>query len=74
MTGNVGPNTFQALSTVRIQVFSGVYGTVEEVVTKYMKGELKKAVGLTVGGYFGVGGGRGMGRGRRSRSVLKMKR
>lgn len=69
LTGNVGPNAFQALSAARIQVFSGVYGTVREVVTRYMKGELKKAGEPTVSGHFGVGGGRGMGRGRRGRSV-----
>ena len=65
LTGNIGPNAYRALSTAEIQVVSGVSGTIREVITKYMKGELKESGGPTVGGHFGVGRGRGMGRGRR---------
>jgi predicted Fe-Mo cluster-binding NifX family protein len=65
LTGNIGPNAYQALSAARIQIITGVTGTVREVVTKYRKGEFKETNSPTVGGHFGIGKGRGMGRGRR---------
>jgi len=59
ITGNVGPNAFQALSAAGIKIVTGAYGTVREVVEKYKRGELKEAGAPTVGGHFGIGGGRG---------------
>ena len=69
ITGNVGPNAFQALSAAGVRIVVGAYGTVREVVEKYKRGELKEAGGPTVGGHFGLGmgRGRGMGRGMRRR-------
>jgi predicted Fe-Mo cluster-binding NifX family protein len=73
LTGNVGPNAYQALSGAGIQVITGVTGTVREAVTRYKDGELKsvtapRAMGFGTGGGMGLGmgrgGGRGMGRGR----------
>lgn len=64
-TGNVGPNAFQALSTVGIKIVIGAFGTVREAVEKYKRGELKEARTSTVRGHFGMGTGRGMGRRRR---------
>lgn len=73
LTGNVGPNAYQALSSSGIQVITGVTGTVREAVMRYKDGELKSvsaptAMGHGIGGGFGPsmgrGGGRGMGRGR----------
>jgi len=61
ITGNVGPNAFQALSAARIQIITGAYGTVREAVEKYKKGELKGISAPTVGGHFGMGAGRGRG-------------
>ncbi|MGC8939536.1 MAG: NifB/NifX family molybdenum-iron cluster-binding protein [Candidatus Bathyarchaeia archaeon] len=61
ITGNVGPNAFQALSTAGIKIVTGVYGTVREVVEKYKRGELKETGAPTVGGHFGMGVGRGRG-------------
>jgi len=65
LTGNIGPNAYQALSAARIQIITGVTGTIKEAVTKYRKGEFKETNSPTVGGHFGIGKGRGMGRGRR---------
>lgn len=73
LTGNVGPNASQALSSAGIQVITGVTGTVREAVLRHKGGELKSMPAQTGMGYgtggglglgMGRGGGRGMGRGR----------
>ena len=38
ITGNVGPNAFQALSAAGIKVVTGAFGTVIEVIEKYRRG------------------------------------
>lgn len=63
VTGNIGPNAFQALSAAQIKIVIGASGTVREVVEKYKRGELKETNAPTVRGHFG----RGMGVGRRWR-------
>jgi predicted Fe-Mo cluster-binding NifX family protein len=63
ITGNVGPNAFQALSAAGIKIVTGASGTVREVVEKYKRGELSETGAPTVGGHFGMGRGRGRGRG-----------
>ena len=65
ITGNVGPNAFQALSSAGIKIVVGAYGIVREVIEKYKRGELKGTGAPTDGGHFGRGSGMGMGRGRR---------
>ena len=67
ITGNVGPNAFQALSAAGIRIVTGAYGTVREVVEKYKRGELRETGGPTVLGHFGLRRGMGMGRGWRRR-------
>jgi predicted Fe-Mo cluster-binding NifX family protein len=64
ITGNVGPNAFQALASAGIKIVVGASGTVREVIEKYKRGELKGTGSPTVGGHFGRGSGRGMGMGR----------
>lgn len=63
ITGNVGPNAFQALSATGIKIVTGASGTVREVIEKYKRGELKETGASTVRGHFGMGGGKGRGRG-----------
>lgn len=65
LTGNMGPNAYQALSVAGIKVVTAATGTVREAIMRYKKGELKETSSPSVGGHFGVGRGRGMGRGRR---------
>ena len=61
ITGNVGPNAFGALSAAGIEIFTGASGTVQEVVEKFKNNTLQKTGSPTVGGHFGMGGGRGRG-------------
>ena len=62
ITGNVGPNAYQALTSAGVKVVGNTSGTVREVVEQYKKGDLTETKAPTVGGHFGSG--RGMGRGR----------
>jgi predicted Fe-Mo cluster-binding NifX family protein len=59
ITGNVGPNAFQVLSTAGIKIVTGASGTVREAIRKYEQGELKEIRSPTVGGHAGMGRGRG---------------
>ncbi len=65
ITGNVGPNAFQALSAAGIKIVTGAFGTVKDVIEMYKSGQLKETSGATVGEHFGMGtgprGGRRMG-------------
>ena len=56
LTGNVGPNAFQTLSAARVEVVTGVSGTVREAVTRYKNGELKVTGSATVDSHHGVKG------------------
>ncbi|MEA2033424.1 MAG: NifB/NifX family molybdenum-iron cluster-binding protein [Euryarchaeota archaeon] len=77
ISGNIGPNAFQVLSTADVKIATGAYGTVKEAVEMYKGGKLGETGASTVaahagmgatapGGGFGMGmgGGRGGGRGR----------
>ena len=55
ITGNVGPNAFQALSSAGVKIVTRAFGTVREAVERYKRGELKEINGPTVGGHFGMG-------------------
>jgi predicted Fe-Mo cluster-binding NifX family protein len=64
LTGSVGPNAFQALSSAGINIVTGVYGTVREAVEKFKSGQLREVTAPTAPMGFGMGGGYGMGVGR----------
>jgi predicted Fe-Mo cluster-binding NifX family protein len=64
ITGNVGPNAFQALIAAGIKIVTSAFGIVREVVEKYKRGELRETSTSTVRGHFGMGMGRGRSRGR----------
>ena len=54
LTGNVGPNAFQALQAAGIDVITGVSGSIEGVIEKYKKGEFKSAKDPSVSSKFGM--------------------
>ncbi|MGQ9514490.1 MAG: NifB/NifX family molybdenum-iron cluster-binding protein [Thermoproteota archaeon] len=61
ITGSVGPNAYQVLSSAGIRIFVGAFGTVRDAVGRFKRGELSEA---TTSGPAGMGMGRGMRRGR----------
>ena len=71
LTGDVGPNAFQTLSAAKLQMITGVTGTVKTAIQRFNNGQLRPVGGATVPDHFGVGGrgfpgagmGAGMGRG-----------
>lgn len=54
LTGNIGPNAHQVLSAAGISVFTGVSGTVKEVVEGYKEGKYKSADAPSVDSKFGM--------------------
>jgi predicted DNA-binding protein (UPF0251 family)/predicted Fe-Mo cluster-binding NifX family protein len=65
ITGNCGPNAFNALTAAGIKVITGVSGTVEDAVKNYKAGELKASYKPNVAGHFGTSSkGKGSGRSR----------
>jgi predicted Fe-Mo cluster-binding NifX family protein len=73
VTGNVGPNAFQALSAAGIEIVTGASGTVRDAIKKFKTGNFRKTGAPTVGGHFGMGRGRGRGRGYRYFATLTKK-
>ena len=55
LTGNVGPNGFQALKAGEIEVVTGVTGTIKQAYAAYMMGDVDKAAeGPTVESHYGL--------------------
>ena len=63
ISGNMGPNAFQVLSTAGVKVATGAYGTVKEAVEMYKNGKLSEAGTSTVAAHAGMGAGEGTGSG-----------
>ena len=57
LTGNVGPIAFDALSGVGVEVITGVRGTAESAVERYLQGQLQPAIHTTVPPHCGFGPG-----------------
>jgi len=57
LTGNVGPNAHQVLSAAGINIFTGVSGTVKEVIDGYKSGKYKATDAPSVNTKFGMSGG-----------------
>lgn len=64
ISGNIGPNAFQVLSTAGVKIVTGAYGTVKEAIELYKNGKLSEAGASTVSAHAGMGSGFGMGGGR----------
>lgn len=66
ISGNMGPNAFQVLSTAGVKIATGAYGSVKEAVEMYKSGKLIETGTSTVAAHTGMGAGvpLGMGRGR----------
>ena len=65
LTGNIGPNAFNALSELGIDVYTQASGKIKDAIEKFKRGEFSLNAAPTVRGNFGQGR-RGMGGGRRS--------
>jgi predicted Fe-Mo cluster-binding NifX family protein len=81
LTGRVGPNAFNVLSSAGINIISSVYGTVREAVERFKNGQLKTTVQSSntpitpgMGGGYGMGRGRGRGMGMGGGRYQSMKR
>jgi predicted Fe-Mo cluster-binding NifX family protein len=53
LTGSVGPNASQALSSFNIRIFVGISGSVKEAIQAYKGNKLKEVTGPTVREHFG---------------------
>ena len=54
LTGNVGPNAFQTLQAVGIEVITGISGSVKEAIEKYKKGNFTLAQGPSTVSHSGM--------------------
>jgi predicted Fe-Mo cluster-binding NifX family protein len=54
LTGNIGPNAFQILSTAGVQIVAGCTGTLRETIRRFNSDQLQPVTRATVPEYFGV--------------------
>jgi predicted Fe-Mo cluster-binding NifX family protein len=63
ISGNMGPNAFQVLSTAGVKIATGAYGTVKDAIALYKAGKLTETGTATVAGHAGMSAGAGSGLG-----------
>jgi predicted Fe-Mo cluster-binding NifX family protein len=56
LTGNVGPNAVDVLNKAGVKIHTGLSGTVQEAVDKFLAGNLASSSGPTVSAHAGTGG------------------
>ena len=61
LTGNCGPNAYEALSAAGIKVITGVAGKVQDAIEGYKSGKLQASSQPNVNAHSGMGRGRGTG-------------
>ena len=61
LTGTVGPNAMEVLSSSGINIYTGAKGSVRQAVEAFKRGELKAYSTAGYGGFYGGRGGGGMG-------------
>jgi predicted Fe-Mo cluster-binding NifX family protein len=54
LTGNCGPNAQRTLSAAAVKLYTGVSGTVAEVIDLFKNGGLTEAAGPNVQAHFGI--------------------
>jgi len=54
LTGNIGPNAFHTLQEAKVDVVTGVTGTIRDALEKYIKGELTPSQGPSTDAKFGI--------------------
>lgn len=55
LTGNCGPNAERTLKAANVKLYTGVSGTVQQVVEDFKAGKLAEAQGPNVESHFGTG-------------------
>jgi len=63
LTGNCGPNAYQALSSTGIKVITGVSGSVKGAIEGYRSGKSQTSASASVPDHFGIGSTSGIGGG-----------
>ena len=58
ITGNVGPNAFDALNASNIKVITDASGTIKDVIDNFKNGDLKPIEKPSVKSHFGMKGGK----------------
>ena len=54
ITGNIGPNAFQTLSSGGIEVYTGARGSIKQSIEQFKKGELQKTENANVKNHAGM--------------------